>query len=318
VTANLLRSSPAAENLSPDRLAGFVDAAGRFGGIDSVMVLRHGRVVAERWWPPASPTEPHVLWSVSKSFTSTAVGLAIDEGRFAIDDWVIDLLPDDIPEEIGDHLAAMTVRHLLTMTSGHAAESLPDDEREQVPDWTRWVLEQPVPLPPGGHFVYNSGATYLLSAIVQRHTGENLLRYLTPRLFAPLGIRGSTWETSPQGIDCGGWGLSATTEDVAAFGQLYLRRGEWNGEQLVPTDWVDAATSWQVATEAEPERPDWRQGYGYLFWRCRHNAYRADGKDGQFCIILPEADVVVTMTAQLTDMQGELALVWDHLLPAIG
>jgi CubicO group peptidase (beta-lactamase class C family) len=304
--------------MSPDRIAGFVDAAGRFGGIDSVMVLRHGRVVAERWWPPASPTRQHVLWSVSKSFTSTAVGLAVDEGRFDLDDRVIDLLPAQVPDEVSDHLAAMTVRHLLTMTSGHAVESLPDVEREQVEDWTHRVFAEPVPFAPGNRFVYDSGGTYLLSAIVQQHTNENLLSYLTPRLFAPLGIREATWETSPQGIDAGGWGLSTTTEDLAAFGQLCLQHGEWSGQQLVPAEWIDAATSLQIATEAEPERPDWAQGYGYLFWRCRHGAYRADGKDGQFCIILPEAQVVVAMTAELADMQGELDLVWDQLLPAIG
>jgi CubicO group peptidase (beta-lactamase class C family) len=294
-----------------------VDAAGRFGGIDSVMVLRHGTVVAERWWPPASPTEQHVLWSVSKSFTSTAVGLAIEDGRFTLNDRVVDLLPDEVPDEASDHLTAMTVRNLLTMTSGHATESLPDDDRDRVEDWSRRVLAQPVPFTPGDRFVYDSGSTYLLSAIVQRYTGENLLRYLTPRLLAPLGISGSTWELSPQGIDAGGWGLTAKTEDVAGFGQLYLQHGEWNGEQLISADWVAEATRTQVPTQAEPERPDWAQGYGYLFWRCRHGAFRADGKDGQFCIILPEADVVVAMTADLTDMQGELDLVWDYLLPAI-
>jgi CubicO group peptidase (beta-lactamase class C family) len=282
------------------------------------MVLRHGRVIVERWWPPASPTTPHPLWSISKSFTSTAVGLAIHEERFTLDDRVVDLLVEDVPELVGDHLAAMTVRHLLTMSTGHETESLPDDDRVLATNWARRILAEPVPFAPGSRFVYNSGAPYLLSAIVQRHTGERLIAYLTPRVLAPLGLRNLTWQTSPQGIDAGGWGLSATTEDVASFGQLYLQHGVWNDVQVVPAEWVTAATSLQVASDAEPGRPDWTQGYGYLFWRCRHGAYRADGKDGQLCVVLPELETVVTMTAKLTDMQGELDLVWDFLLPALG
>ena len=317
MSGNLPRGSADAEHVSPAKLTAFLDAADRFGGIDSVMVLRHGRVIAERWWPPASPPVPHVLWSVGKSFTSIAVGLAIAEGRFGISDRVIDLLPDDVPETIDGHLATMTVRHLLTMTSGHSSESLPETDRTPGTNWARDVLSRPVPFEPGSRFVYNSGTTYLLSAIIQRHSGMNLLEYLTPRLLDPLGIRDATWEQSPQGIDAGGWGLSATTRDVAKFGQLCLQRGEWNGSQLVPGEWLAAATSRQVATGEEPDRPDWSQGYGYLFWQCRHGAYRADGKDGQFCIVLPDFETVVTMTANLSDMQGELDLVWDFVLPAL-
>jgi CubicO group peptidase (beta-lactamase class C family) len=282
------------------------------------MVQRHGRVIGERWWPPASPEIPHALWSVSKSFTSIAVGLAIDEGRFALDDLVVDLLPEDLPATSGAHLSAITVRNLLTMTAGFGAEPLPDSARSADADWARLVLSRPVPFVPGSRFVYTSGGSYLLSAIVQRYAGNTLLDYLGPRILEPLGIRGATWERSPQGINAGGWGLAATTEDVAAFGQLCLQRGQWRGEQLVPAEWISAATSLQTATSAEPGRPDWGQGYGYLFWRCRHDAYRADGKDGQFCVVHPQTGTVVTMAAALADMQGELDLLWDLLLPALG
>ena len=318
MTQLLPRSSAADEGVSAGRLAEFLDAAGRFGGIDSVIVVRHGRVIAEQWWPPADAVTPHVMWSISKSFTSMAVGLAIEDGLLTLDDAIVTLLPDAAPAEPDARLAAMTVRHLLTMTSGHAEESLPDDARLPHTDWARWILNQPVPYEPGTHFVYNSGATYLLSAIIQRLTGHGLLDYLRPRLFEPLGIRDATWLSSPQGIDVGGWGLSVTTEDLATFGQLLLRHGEWNGAQLVPAAWVDAATAWQVPNASEPEPKDWGQGYGYQFWQCRHGAYRADGLGGQLCVVLPDADVVVAVTAWLTDMQSELDLVWDYLLPALG
>lgn len=314
---SLPRSSPDAERVSPEAIAALLSAAENYGGIDSVMVVRNGNVIAEQWWPPAAADEPHILWSVSKSFTSAAVGIAIDEGRFGLDHRVVVLLPDNVPAEPSPNLELMTVRDLLTMTSGHGAESLPDEMREREVDWLDWVLAQPVPHEPGTTFVYNSGATYLCSAIVQHTTGENLLAYLQPRLLEPLGISGMTTERSPQGIDCGGWGMFATTEDLAKFGQLYLQGGIWEGQQLLPADWVRASGSRLADTEAAGTSPDWKQGYGYYFWQCRHGAFRADGKDGQFIVVLPELELVVAMTAQLEDAAGELDLLWEKLLPGI-
>jgi CubicO group peptidase (beta-lactamase class C family) len=157
--------------------------------------------------------------------------------------------------------------------------------------------------------------TYMLSAIVQKVTGQTLLDYLQPRLFHPLGIENPTWDSSPQGINCGGWGLKIRTEDIAKFGQLYLQKGKWEGKQLIPTPWVAQATSKQISNGTDPNR-DWTQGYGFQFWRCRHNAFRGDGKDGQFCIVLPDLDAVVAITADTRDMQAELNVVWDKLLPA--
>ena len=266
------------------------------------------------WWHPYAPESAHSLFSISKSFTSTAVGLAAAEGLLAIDDSVVSLLPDDAPALVSDHLAAMTVRHLLTMSTGHAADTLEAIDRGDDDNWARAILAEPVENPPGTAFVYNSGATYLLSAIVQRLTGERLLDYLTPRLFEPLGIAGATWETCPRGIDVGGWGLALTTEDVATFGQLYLQRGEWNGAQLVPADWVDAATSAQVSNGDPTVPDDWTQGYGFQFWRSLHGAYRADGAFGQLCFVLPEQDAVLMLTSGLTEAQPALTALWEHLV----
>src|SRR5260370_32115779 len=156
----------------------------------------------------------------------------------------------------------------------------------------------------------------MLSAIVQKATGVTVLDSLKPRLFEPLGIERPTWESSPQGVTTGGYGLSIRTEDIARFGQLYLQKGKWNGKQLVPESWVDAATARQTSNGSSP-KSDWDQGYGYQFWRSRHGAYRGDGAFGQYCIVLPEQDAVIAITSGVKDMQAVLNLVWDKLLPAM-
>jgi CubicO group peptidase (beta-lactamase class C family) len=308
---------PESEGVDSAGVREFVAALESFGSVRSVMLVRRGFVVAEQWWAPGAPDVASEIWSLSKSFTSTAVGLVIAEGRLALTDRVVNLLPQDVPAEAPERLASLTVRHLLTMTTGHAAESLTDEERLTETRWAQHILAQPLEFEPGTHFVYNSGASYLLSAIVQSVTGLTLLEYLEPRLFEPLGIPKPTWLRSPQGIDAGGWGLSIRTEDIAKFGQLYLQRGEWNGATLIPSGWVDEATKRQVSN-GDPTLPDdWTQGYGYQFWRCRNDAYRGDGKLGQFCVVMPERDAVLVLTGDVEDMAGELNFVWEHLLPAL-
>ena len=252
------------------------------------------------------------MYSLSKSFTSTAVGLAIAEGKLSLDDEVLKFFPEDAPPEPSNNLKAMRVSDLLRMSTGQQSEP------PRTPDqpWTKTFLAQPVPFKPGTHFLYNTSATYMLSAIVQKATGMTVLDYLRPRLFEPLGIEHPTWETSPQGISAGGFGLSIRTEDIARFGQLYLQKGKWQGKQLVPEAWVEAATARQTSNGSNP-KSDWDQGYGYQFWRCRHGAYRGDGAFGQYCIVLPEQDAVIAITSGVKDMQAVLNLVWDKLLPAM-
>ncbi|MEV0891985.1 serine hydrolase domain-containing protein [Promicromonospora sp. NPDC050262] len=313
----LPRSTPEAEGLDPAALRRLVDRLDALEDVHSVMVLHHGSVVGEAWWHPHTAARPHVMFSVSKSFTSTAVGIAVHEGLLTLDDRVVDLLPDDAPADPGPHLGAMRVRDLLTMTTGHSASTMEGIDRTiSLPGagWARAILAQPVEHEPGTRFVYNTGATYLLSAILHRLTGQRLLDYLTPRLLAPLGITHATWEQDPDGIDVGGFGLSVTTEEMAAFGQLYLQGGVWQGQQLVPAEWVAAATAAQVPNGPH-DWPDWNQGYGYQFWQCRHGAYRADGAFGQYIVVWPEKDLVLTMTSGLSDLQSVLDVVWDTLLP---
>ena len=207
----------------------------------------------------------------------------------------------------------MRVRDLLCMSTGHETEPkmAPDG------DWVKLFLAHPVPHKPGTHFKYNTPATYMQSAIVQKVTGQTVLDYLKPRLFEPLGIEKPRGDTSPQGISLGGYGLFVRTEDIAKFGQLYLQKGQWQGQQLLTSAWVTQATSRQTSNGSNP-KSDWDQGYGYQFWRCRHGAFRGDGKDGQFCVVLPEQDTVIAITAETGDMQGELNVVWDQLLNKLG
>ena len=312
--SGLPRSYPEAQGVSSSALLEFIQAADqKIESMNSFMLVRHGHVVAEGWWAPYNAGSPHSLYSLSKSFTSTAVGLAISEGKLSLDDEVLKFFPDDAPKEPSKNLKAMRVSDLLRMSTGHQVEPARTMDRP----WTKSFLAQSVPHKPGTHFLYNTSATYMLSAIVQKVTGTTLLDYLRPRLFDPLGIENPTWETSPQGISAGGYGLSIRTEDIARFGQLYLQKGKWNGKTLVPEAWVEAATARQTSNGSSPTS-DWDQGYGYQFWRCRHNAYRGDGAFGQYCIVLPDQDAVIAITSGVKDMQAVLNLVWDKLLPALG
>ena len=316
----LPRSTPESQGVASADLETFLSRIAPHE-VHSLMLLRHGRVIAEGWWAPFSADDPHVLYSLSKSFAATAVGFAVHEGLLDIESTVVSLLPEAVPDLVSRNLAALRVRHLLTMTTGNAADTMSPITKTDT-DWARDILAQPIDHAPGTHFVYNSGATYLLSAIMQRVTGQRLLDYLTPRLLDPLGIAGATWETCPRGIDIGGWGLSILTEDIAAFGQLMLQEGRWGDAQLVPAEWVRAATSAQVDNRdlAEPlkwQTDDWMQGYGYQFWRCTHNAYRADGAFGQFAIGMPEQDALLVVTSGMSDTAAFLATVWDTLLPAL-
>lgn len=313
----LRRADPAAVGVDPAAVIAFVDAVQqKVGGLHSLMLLRHGQVAAEGWWAPYAREHPHMLYSLSKSFTSTAVGLAASEGLLTVDDRVTSFFPEHLPGKLDANLRAMRVRHLLSMSTGHEKDATGPTTAAPDGNWVKAFLALPVEREPGSLFVYNSAATYMLSAIVHKLTGKTVLDYLTPRLFEPLGIRGATWETDPRGINTGGWGLAVKTEDIARFGQLYLQRGKWEGRQLVPESWVAAATSKQIANGSNPNS-DWNQGYGYQFWRCRNGAFRGDGAFGQYCVVMPEQDAVLAITSGLGDMQAVLTAAWDHLLPAM-
>lgn len=320
--SGLVRSNPEAEGVSSESIISFIRAIeASKHEFHSFMFLRHGKVIAEGWWDPYKPELKHTLYSASKSFTSTAVGFAVTENRIRVSDKVVSFFPEYLPETVSPNLADMEIRDLLTMSAGQE----PDPTHSLTASETNWIrgfLALPVVNDPGTKFLYNSMATYMLSAIVQKVTGEKIVDYLTPRLFEPLGISGMDWETDPAGINTGGWGLRLKTEDIAKFGQLYLNKGMWIGKQILPSSWIEEATSFKIdqmpgADQAVRDSSDWLQGYCYQFWRSRHNAYRGDGAFGQYMIVMPDQDAVLAITSETSDMQEEINLVWKYLLPGI-
>ena len=304
--------------------------------LHSVMVLQHGKVLEEKMFVPDTA---HILNSVSKTFTSTAVGFAIEEGLLSLDDKMVDIFPESVPEEPQEYLSAVTIRHLLTMNSGHGKDPT-YVTRTSDGDWVKAFMEWPIDYEPGTCYCYNSLGTYVLSAAVQRVTGQKIVDYLESRLWKPLGIEKPFWQESPAGINTGGWGLYLHTEDLARMGLCLLNGGKFRGKQVIPAEWVSEMSAAQVPSVSAgvnekqieelvngPDNPfkayfnketsDWMQGYGYQMWRCRHNAFRADGANGQYILILPEKDAVIVTTANIQNMRQELDLIWDYLLPVL-
>lgn len=284
------------------------------GEVHSFILRRYGEVVAQGWWSPYQPESPHMLYSLSKSFTSTAIGIAQEEGLLSIDDPVISFFPQKLPDEVSENLRAMRISDLLKMNTGHQEDAT--GRMMGNDSWVEGFLALEVEHKPGTHFVYNSGASYMLAAIVQKVTGESVEDYLTPRLFEPLGIRKHAWEMSPEGINMGGWGLNLTTGAISRFGQLLLQEGKWEGRQLVPAEWVREATSLRTSNGSNPDS-DWDQGYGYQFWMNTVGGFRGDGAFGQFCIVLPAQQAVLAITSGSANMGGIMKLAWKHLLPGM-
>jgi CubicO group peptidase (beta-lactamase class C family) len=320
VGKSLPRSLPEAEGVSSKAIITFLDsAAASRHEFHSFMFLRHGKVIAEGWWNPYSPDLKHTLNSASKSFTSTAIGFAINEKKISLDDKVAAFFPEYLPDTITINLSNLRIRDLLTMSTGQRREpQLTGNEK-----WVKPFLAMPFINEPGTTYRYNSVASYMLSAIITKVTGQKVIDYLTPRLFEPLSIEGADWETDAYGINTGGWGLRLKTEDLAKFGQFYLQKGKWNGVQLLPKKWVEEATSLKIyqnpgMTQSKRDSSnDGVQGYCYQFWRARNNSYQANGANGQFVLVMPDKDAVIILTADSPDMWGELEMVWKYLYPGI-
>ncbi len=312
--APLPRATPESQGLPSAAIEAFLDAVETAGvELHSVMLVRHGSVIAEGWWEPYTPDGLHLLYSLSKSFTSTAIGLAVGEGLLTVDDLVTSFFPEVDVETLDPKVAGMRVRHILSMASGHHEDTL---ERIRQFGGENPAAAFLLIIPeeePGTWFTYNNGCTLMLSVIITRLTGGRLIDYLRPRLFEPLGIGPAYWAGMGP-YDLGFSGLHLQTDAIARLGQLYLQDGVWNGDQLLPAGWVAQASSVQVDNPREPN-PDWRQGYGFQFWRCRHNGFRGDGAYGQFCVVLPDQDAVVAITAATGDMQAILDAAWAELVP---
>lgn len=286
-------------------------------GVHGIMLLRHGKVFAEGWYAPYRPDLTHMLFSLSKSFTSTAIGFAVQEGLLSIEDRVVDFFPEKLSCRPCENMEKMRVKHLLTMNTGHSIA--PQHMLGELnKDWVKIFLESYVDCEPGTIFTYNTCATYMLSAILTKLTGQTVDEYLAPRLFEPLGIQDWYFEKCPMGNATGGYGLNVHLEDLAKFGQFYLNRGMWEGKQLLDPAWIDAATAKQTDNQNHGETPDWKQGYGYQFWRCQpEGVYRGDGAFGQYCIVLPKQDMVIVMNEGTGWLQDPLDVLWETILPAV-
>jgi CubicO group peptidase (beta-lactamase class C family) len=318
----LYRSTPEKEGMRTVGILRFLEEV-KARGIDmhSLMILRRGKVVTEGWSYPYKSGYRHIMHSVSKTFTSTAIGFAVDEKLLTVDDRVISFFPDKLPGEVSPYLEELTVKNLLTMSVGQ--DPAPDFTlADGDGDWVKLFLATPIVTRPGTVFLYNSYASHMLSAIIQKVTGQTTFDYLKPRLFDPLGITGEQWETDARGITMGGWGLRIKTEDMARLGQFYLQQGRWNGRQLLSKAWIKEASSLHIfqrdnLTLEEELHDNWVQGYGYQIWRCSNNAYRADGANGQLIIVMPEQDAVVVITENTNDAQQTMRLVFEYLQPVM-
>jgi len=283
--------------------------------LHGLVVLHDGSPVLEQYWAPYVADDRALVYSASKTFTASAIALAVGEGLLALDDRIVDLLPETwaTVAEPSESVAQLTVHHVLSMSTGHDADVLERFDPAAPQDWARIFLSTPPQAPVGSRHVYNNGASWLLGELIRTRTGEDLLDYLRPRLLAPLGID-ATWDRDALGR-CLGWsGIHVRTRDLAAMGELYRRDGVWQGQRLLPEAWVARATTSQIPTD-EPNA-DWLFGYGYQLWLGREG-YRLDGAFGQFSLVLPERGVVVAITSAQSCTQLLLDLVWDLLLPEL-
>ncbi|MGK3984591.1 serine hydrolase domain-containing protein [Sorangium sp. So ce136] len=316
----LPRSAPAASGVSSRSIAALLDRLeARSVECHSLMVVRHGHVVAEGFWAPYSAERPHLLYSLTKSFTSVAVGLAIADGLLSLDDRVVDVLPDHVPADISEQGHRLTVHHLLSMTAGHRTDSLAEAWQLEPGDLVKGFLRVPFTEAEGTRHVYDNSTTFVLARMVERVTGRGLPELLDERLFEPMGVEHAEWDRVASGAAFGFHGLHLTTEAVAAFGELLRRGGLWGDRRLVPREWVELATRRHIETrqiEGWSENPDALCGYGYQFWMSRHG-YRGDGAFGQVCVVVPSHDLVVVVTGAITQGEAVLDPLWECLLPGL-
>lgn len=279
--------------------------------VHSLMLIRNGKIACECYRYPYCKEAPHTMYSVSKSFTSIAVGFAIDEGLLTLDTKVIDIFPEFRPKKYDEKLESMTVFHLLTMTAGKDVSLLSDKTKGT---WVKDFFDSKWAFAPGEGWKYISENTYICCAIIKRLTGMGVTDYLTPRLFEPLGItRRPFWEHDPQGIEAGGWGLFITTEELAKFTMCLAHGGNFGGKQVIPAWYVEKATSKQV-DNSQYKAADSSSGYGFFFWmNALENSCRADGMFSQFGMIFRDYDAQLIMTCCESNEQKTRDCIFRHV-----
>lgn len=295
--------------------------------LHGLMVVKDGKVIYEKYETGYDADALHVMWSVSKTFTATAVGFACQDGLMSVDDKVLDYFEAEAPVNPSEWLRQMTVKDLLIMSSGFQDDYIGRSFSDTDFDWAAETLMSPLMYKPGTMYSYNSMNTYLLSVIVSRVTGKTVAEYINRKLFIPLKIDEFRWKSSPQGYSAGGWGLYITLESMAKMGQFFLNRGVWNGKRLLNESWFDEAMAPQIMqwqgrkSTAEAEEvykyDEWNQGYGYQMWTCTHGAVRLDGAWGQYVIIVPDKNLVVACYAHNSDGNRFIQSVWRNIYDAL-
>lgn len=277
----------------------------------AINIYQNGKILLEKAFKPFDPYQLHPLYSVTKSFTSMAIGFLEEEGKLILDDSWISYFPEYVSYLADEKFQEVTIRHLLTMSLGQ------DSEIEIVgdDDWVKVVLGKEIVYEPGTVFLYNSYCSHLLSALVTKLTGLSMKDYLRSRLFEPLNIYHFLWEEDLYGRTLGGYGLHLSVHDLMKFGICCLHHGVYEDKQILPASWLSKATSFQMPTaNSYPiERSENRQGYGYHFWMCTHGGYRCSGLHGQLCFIQPENDLVIAMQNATTGSQAVLDCLFEAM-----
>ncbi|WP_162623211.1 serine hydrolase domain-containing protein [Confluentibacter sediminis] len=310
-------SAPEAEGIPSKTIAHFFEQVASKGyDVHGLMMLRHGKVIAEHWWAPYQPEIQHAQYSATKTFTGAAVGFAVQEGLLDIEDKMISFFPELLPDTISPQLEKLTVKHLLTMSVGHKPTRYVGSGLSQV----RSFLAAPFAYEPGTFFAYNITASHMLSHIITKVTGMTIHDYLKPRLLEPLGIKDVIWEMDNDGINMGNGGTHMKTSDLARMGLFLVNKGRWNGKQLLDSTWVEAATTPHIfqhpeMTEEEMQKTndDGSQGYGYQIWMGRHDSYRAIGGQNQLIMVIPKYDFILVCHSKISDEAGFNNLIYDML-----
>jgi CubicO group peptidase (beta-lactamase class C family) len=308
-------STPAEQGMDGEKIAQLLAAIGEQKlGFHGLLIIRHGYIVSETYFGYYQQDTPHMMYSVTKSFISTLVGIALDKGYIdSTSQRGVDFFPNDKFGNLDEQKQAMTLEDILTMRTG-----LDWDEGDAAynslyrsPDWVQYMLDLPMAAAPGTQFLYCSGCSHLLSAIVQQTTGKNPRDFAEENLFKPLGMKGVNWENNPAGIPIGGWGLNLAPRDMARLGYLFLHGGQWDGQQVVSAGWVAEATRSHTGTGGA-------LGYGYQWWTHPGlKAYMALGLYGQMIMVIPEADLIVVTTAQMDNHDEIFKLIEEYVVPAV-
>ncbi len=315
---DFIKLSPESQGVKSEAIISAINAIRASGkDIHSMLIVKNGALISETYFAPNSARVKHAMYSCSKTFTSMLIGIAQGKGLISLSDKVASFFPDKLPENPSENLLAMTIRDLLFMASGNDQDTFPFMSKTKE-DWVKVFLSRPVEHTPGTFFRYNTGATYMLSAILTKVTGKTALELAKEWIFEKIGIKFAKWDASPQGISMGGTGLRITPPQMSRFGLLLLNEGNWNGEQVIPREYVLEAREKKIDTSNHIAHPDWCAGYCYQMWRCSFGAYRADGMGGQFITVLPEQNAVVVFTSALaSDIVYPMDLVSEYLVEAL-